>query len=89
MPPAASGSARFNGVWPPKATIAGIGEGVASPAAAKRSASSRLRTLSASNGSKYRRVEESKSVETVSGFEFTMTADQPASRSAAAAFTAQ
>ena len=84
MPALASGPARFSGVCPPKATIAGIGR---EPSGS--SASSRLRTLSTSSGSKYSRVEASKSVETVSGFELTMTADQPASRSVAAALTAQ
>jgi len=48
-----------------------------------------LRTLSASRGSKYSRVEASKSVETVSGFELIITADQPARRSVSAAWTAQ
>jgi len=47
------------------------------------------RTLSASSGSKYSRVEASKSVETVSGFELTMTALHPARRSTSAAWTAQ
>ena len=66
------------------ATIAGIG---AEPSGS--SASSRLRMLSTSRGSKYSRVDASKSVETVSGFELTITADQPASRRVAAALTAQ
>ena len=41
-----------------------------------------LRTLSGSSGSKYRRVDASKSVDTVSGFEFTITALQPSRRNA-------
>ena len=73
----------MSGVWPPNATIAGI----AAPSGL--SASSRLHTLSTSSGSKYRRVEASKSVDTVSGLELTITADQPASRNVAAALTAQ
>ena len=48
-----------------------------------------LRTLSGSSGSKYRRVEASKSVDTVSGFELTITALQPSRRKTSAAWTAQ
>ncbi len=48
-----------------------------------------LRTLSGSSGSKYRRVDASKSVETVSGLELTITALQPSRRSTSAAWTAQ
>ena len=48
-----------------------------------------LRTLSGSSGSKYSRVEASKSVDTVSGFELIMTALQPSLRSVSAAWTAQ
>jgi hypothetical protein len=83
-PPAASGAARLSGVWPPNATTAGR-----SPSPSGDSASMTLRTLSGSRGSKYRRVDESKSVETVSGFELIMTALQPRSRRVSDAWTAQ
>ena len=83
-PPAASGAARLSGVWPPNWMRAGRG-GVP----AGLSAATTARTLSTSSGSKYRRDEASKSVETVSGFELTMTACQPMARSVAAACTAQ
>jgi len=48
-----------------------------------------LSTLSTSSGSKYSRVLASKSVDTVSGLELTMTALQPARRRTSAAWTAQ
>ena len=50
---------------------------------------SMLRTLSGSSGSKYSRVDASKSVETVSGLELIITALQPSRRRVSAAWTAQ
>ena len=57
--------------------------------ASREAAVEMLRTLSGSSGSKYSRVDASKSVDTVSGLELTMTALQPAWRSTSAAWTAQ
>ena len=71
-PSATRALARFRGVWPPNWTSAGSG---ASPA--RVSAWMTSSTLSASSGSKYSREEASKSVDTVSGLELTMTASQP------------
>ena len=59
------------------------------PLPAGDSASMTSSTLSASSGSKYRREEASKSVETVSGLELIITAALPSSRSVWAACTAQ
>ncbi len=75
----ASGSARLMAVWPPNCTIA--------PATASVRATASTEPMS--SGSKYRRSEVSKSVETVSGLELAMMARTPASRSAQAAWTEQ
>jgi hypothetical protein len=78
-PAASSPAARFSGVWPPNCTI--------TPRGCSRWTISR--TSSRVSGSKYSRSETSKSVETVSGFEFTMIVSYPASRSARTAWTQQ
>ena len=76
-----SPAASFSGVWPPNWTI--------TPSAASRSTSTTARTSSSVSGSKYRRSEVSKSVETVSGLELTITASRPDSRTVIAACTQQ
>ena len=86
-PECTSGAARLSGVWPPYATTAGSVSGP--PRVPPLSNATMLRTLSGSSGSKYRRVDASKSVDTVSGFEFTITALQPSRRNTSAAWTAQ
>ena len=78
-PWADSGSARLIAVWPPNCTTAPATSSVRATAAAEE----------ASSGSKYRRSDVSKSVETVSGLELTMIALTPTSRSAHAACTEQ
>jgi len=83
-PAASSARARPSGVWPPKATNARIGGEPSADSAAMTSS-----TLSPSSGSKYRRLDASKSVETVSGLELIMTAAMPWRRSTSAAWTAQ
>ncbi len=78
-PSSSSPRARFRGVCPPSWTITPLG-------------CSRWRissTSSSVSGSKYSLSETSKSVDTVSGFEFTMIVSNPASRSASAACTQQ
>ena len=84
---APAGAARLSGVWPPYATTAGSVSGP--PRVPPLSNATMLRTLSGSSGSKYRRVDASKSVDTVSGFELTITALQPSRRKTSAAWTAQ
>ena len=72
-------TARLSGVWPPSCTM--------TPSGCSRS--TMAITSSCVRGSKYSLSEVSKSVETVSGFEFTMIVSQPISRRAKAACTQQ
>jgi hypothetical protein len=78
-PRRSSGSASFSGVCPPSCTITPSG-------CSSRTISS---TSSSVSGSKYSLSDTSKSVETVSGLEFTMIDSHPASRRASAACTQQ
>ena len=71
--------ARRSGVWPPSCTTTPMG----------RSTATISSTSSSVSGSKYSASEMSKSVDTVSGLEFTITVRYPSSRNAIAARTQQ
>ena len=92
MPATSSPCDRLIAVWPPNCTIVGVS--APSPFSLggndiPDSFSMMSRTDSSSSGSKYRRSDVSKSVETVSGFEFTITAATPPRCNAHAAWTEQ
>ena len=82
-PAATSGAARLSGVWPPNWTSAGSGPAAGGLGVDDLQHALRVQRLEVEPD------EASKSVETVSGLELTMTACQPSSRSASAAWTAQ